>query len=381
MIYLDYNATTPLSESVKQCIKDNLDIFENPSSLYKENKIVKERIKEARHNVANLINSEPDNIIFTGCATESNTTVFNSCIANPLIDPKPKHIIVSSVEHSAVLETAKYYEKFNNVSVTYLPVDSKGRIDINDVYNAISDNTVLISIMLVNNELGNCYPVEEISNRVHKINPITLVHTDATQAIGKMMVDVKKLDVDFLTLSGHKFYAPKGIGGLYVKDLKALTPYLYGGHQEQGLRAGTENFLSIVAMGQAAEDVISDTNYDRIRRLRDSFEKKVLKHIKGSTVLGDIDNRICNTSCILFDNLNGIDICNLVDQIDGICISSGSACNSVELSPSHVMKAIGIHKIPIRVSLGRYTTQEDMDCIFKALMKATNLYKKRRELK
>lgn len=381
MIYLDHNATTPLSESVKECIKNNLDYFQNPSSLYKESKSVKMRINVARQNVAELINCEPNNIIFTGCATESNNTVLNSCFFKVLPDPKPKHLIVSSVEHPAVLETVKYYEKYYNVSVTCLPVDSKGRIDVNDVFNAVCDNTVLVSIMLVNNELGNCYQVEEISRTVHRINPEILVHTDATQAIGKMKVDVKKLDVDFLTLSGHKFYAPKGIGGLYVKDPLTLSPFFHGGHQEQGLRAGTENYLSIVAMGQAAEEAAKYTDYDRIRTLRDAFEEKVIRYIRGSTVLGDTDNRICNTSCLLFENYNGIDICEYVNRIAGICISSGSACSSKDLSLSHVMKAIGVRKIPIRVSLGRNTTQEDMDNLFKALMKATNILKSKEKTK
>ena len=370
MIYLDHNATTPLSEGVKKCIKDNLDCFVNPSSLYKENLKIQSQIKDARCSVARLINSPEDNIIFTGCATESNNTVFSSIFKS---QEPTRHIVVSCVEHSAVLETARYYQHIHNVEVTYLPVDAKGRISVDELCDAIKSNTILVSVMLVNNELGNCYPISEISKRVHNINPNILVHTDATQAIGKMVVDVQKLEVDFLTLSGHKFCAPKGVGGLYIRDLEKFTPLLHGGHQEKGLRAGTENYLSIIAMGQAAKEAIDFNDFEKIAKLRDQFETKVTTFIRNSRVLGDVENRICNTSSILFDEFDGITLCQMVNELDDICISSGSACNSVVLKPSHVMAAIGLNQIPIRVSLGKSTTEEELDILFKSLIKATKI--------
>lgn len=369
MIYLDHNATTPLSEGVKQYIIENLDSFENPSSLYKENLQIQSQIKDARCSVARLINAPEDNIIFTGCATESNNTVFSSAFNS---QSKPAHIIVSSVEHSAVLETARYYQQVHNVDVTYLPVDALGRINVDELCSAVKPNTILVSIMLVNNELGNCYPVSEIANKVHNINSNIFVHTDATQAIGKMPVDVQNLEVDFLTLSGHKFYAPKGVGGLYIKDLEKFTPFMHGGHQERGLRAGTENYISIIAMGQAAKEAYEFNDFRKIAKLRDQLETKITTFIKNSRVLGDIENRICNTSSILFEGIDGITLCQMVNELDDICISSGSACNSVELRPSHVMNAIGLNQIPIRISLGKQTTEEELNKLFKSLLKITN---------
>lgn len=375
MIYLDYNATTPLSENVKQVIIDNLNLFYNPSSMYKESNFAKEKINDARIYVSELINANDKQIIFTGCATESNNAVFNTCVNNS--SKKNKNIIVSCVEHSAVLEAAKYYKKYRNVDVVFIPVDNKGRINILDIQKAINENTILVSIMLVNNEIGNIYPIKEIAEAVHQLNPSTYVHTDATQAIGKMNVDVQNLSVDFLTMSGHKFNAPKGIGALYIKRIDEYVPFLVGGHQEKNYRAGTENLLSIIALGQAAKDLLNFNEYDSIRRKRDFFERKVLSYIPGTKVLGDIDNRVCNTSCILFDQLNGIDICELVNSMDDICISSGSACNSIILEPSHVMKALGYNRIPIRVSIGKNTTDEELTKCFQSLIKTTKLLRKK----
>jgi len=374
MIYLDYNATTPLSEGVKEIIKENLDCFFNPSSMYKESETLKEEIKKARCSVAELINAKPEQIIFTGCATESNNTVISTCI-----DSAPKsrnHIIISSVEHSAIFETAKYYQKYRNIDVTFIPVDENGRIDIDNIRKAITEKTILVSVMLVNNEIGNIYPIKDISNVVRAKNPDIKIHTDATQAIGKMDVDVMELGVDYLTVSGHKFYAPKGVGALYVKNNDGFVPFMRGGHQEESLRAGTENILSILALGQAAKELLQFSDYDSIRDKRDRFETNVLKFVKGSKVLGDIGNRVCNTSCILIDNLSGIDVCEIVNATDDICISSGSACNSVILEPSHVMKAMGICKIPVRISIGKETTEKELTKCLQALIKAQKILNK-----
>lgn len=377
MIYLDYNATTPLSDGVKKSIIENLDNFYNPSSIYSESKKMLQKIQEARKDIAELIRAFPEQIIFTGCSTESNNSVINHCVLNSKIDTP--HIIVSSVEHPAILTAAEYYNKIRDVKMTVIPVDAKGNIDIDDICFAITEDTVLVSVMLANNEIGNIYPVASIAKKVHSVNNNIMVHTDATQAIGKMRVDVNELEVDFLTFSGHKFYAPKGVGGLYVRNPEDFMPFIYGGHQEKEKRAGTENTISIIAMGQAAREAAYEEREDKIfhqiKSMRDRAEDVILKRIPGCHVLGDKNNRICNTSCICFDGLNGIEICMLMNNLD-FCISSGSACNSITLSPSHVMKAMGINAIPIRMSIGKYTTQEEIDKFCKALQITINKLKK-----
>lgn len=370
MIYLDYNATTPLSENVKQVITDNLDLFYNPSSMYKEGKLVNEKIQASRSAVAKLINAEEDQIVFTGCATESNNSVIQSCLAYS--SGKRKHVIISAVEHPAIFETVEYYKSHTETEVTVVPVDELGRINIDEIERSVCPDTVLVSIMFVNNETGNIYPIKAVVDAVRKKNPNAFVHTDATQAVGKVDVDVKALGVDYLTLSGHKIHAPKGVGALFVKDSSSYIPYMHGGHQERNYRAGTENTLSILALGQAANDIINDNPVDRIRKLRDDFEEKVLRHIKGSRVLGDVKNRVGNTSCILIEGLNGIKICTMADEIDDICLSTGSACNSCEMVPSRVMRAMGISQIPIRISIGKYTKEDDLKKCLQALIKIQN---------
>lgn len=374
MIYLDSNATTPLSEKVKAIITDYLDCFGNPSSLYSIGVDNKKAIEKARSSVAKLINAETSQIIFTGCATESNNAVISSSVDSR--KSQHVHIVSTKVEHSAILETLKYYQKYRNVSVTYLEVDSDGRIDPVALQKALREDTVLVSIMLVNNEIGNIYPIKELRTIVREFSNKILFHTDATQAVGKMKVDVKDLDVDYLTLSGHKFYAPKGVGALYMKNRELFLPFMRGGHQEESLRAGTENILSIVAMGAAADEASAFTDYDKIAQLRDEIEEKVLKFVKPSRIVGDRESRICNTSCILFDNYNGVDVCNVINRLperEQVCISSGAACNSVALAPSHVMQALKINHIPVRISLSKYTTKEELDIFLRSLMKVRNI--------
>lgn len=344
MIYLDYNATTPLSEGVKKCIIDNFELFHNPSSIYSESKVVVEMIKEARKSIAELIKTTSDNIIFTSCATESNNSVISHCVRNSKTQ-KP-HIIISSVEHPAILKVAEYYNHSDLVRMTVIPVDSMGRISIDAILNAVTSDTVLVSVMLANNEIGNIYPVPEIARNVHAIRNDITVHTDATQAVGKMAVDVRELGVDFLTFSGHKFHAPKGTGGLYIREPTHFIPFLFGGHQEKQLRAGTENTLSIIAMGQAAREALEEekekTTFKRISSLCNYVQNYILKKIPKCNILGDPNNRICNTLCILFDGLSGIEICTAMNEINEyrFCLSSGSACNSDTLEPSHVMNPL-----------------------------------------
>lgn len=383
MIYFDNNATTRLSEGVKKCIVDNLDLFYNPSSLYSEGKYVKEKIEIARTNVGRLIGAEANNIIFTGCATESNNTVISTCIDSSLL--KKKHIIVSSVEHSAILEAVKHYEKLGCIDLTVLSVDSCGRISADELKSAIREDTILVSIMLVNNEVGNIYPIKDFVNIVKSQNPITKFHTDATQAIGKYRVDVNQLGVDYLTLSGHKFHALKGIGALYVRDIENFKPFMYGGHQEKGRRAGTENTLGILSIGQAAQEIYEslDSDIELMLSLRNYLERQLSRLNVGTNknrykFLGDLDNRVCNTSCILINGFDGKLVCTTVDtdgEEDDSSISSGSACNSGDLRPSHVMQAMGIKQIPIRVSFDKYNTMEEVKIFIKKLQKALNKLK------
>lgn len=372
MIYFDNNATTPLSAKVKEAIINNLDLFENPSSLYKEAKTVKEKISQSREAVAKLVGANANNIIFTGCATESNNTVINSCIDCY----GSGHIIVSSVEHSAVIETVKMCECKRNIKVTYLPVDSNGKLNLEELRSLIRNDTILVSVMMVNNEMGNIYPIKDIVNIVRTCNPHIKVHTDAVQAIGKIKVDVMDLGVDFLTISAHKFNAPKGVGALYVKDINSFVPYMRGGHQENGHRAGTENTISIIAMGIAAQEVIQDPRTDNINMLRSYLESQILKKVAGSKIIGDVNNRVCNTSCIMIKGFSGVDICEVINRVGNICISSGSACNSIETEASHVMKAMGYSTIPIRVSLGRYSTKEEVDQFCLALLQTLNILRR-----
>lgn len=383
MIYFDNNSTTRLSDGVKQTIIDNMDLFYNPSSLYSEGQHVKEKIEAARRNVGKLIGSASKNIIFTGCATESNNTVISTCIDSSTISKK--HVVVSSVEHSAILEAVKHYEKLGCIELTILPVDACGRINLQDVKSAIKTNTILVSIMLINNEVGNIYPIKEFVKLVKQINPLTKFHTDATQAIGKYKVDVKDLGVDYLTLSGHKFHALKGIGALYVKDIEHFKPFMYGGHQENGRRAGTENTLGILSIGEAAIETLDSLESDIIlmAELRDYLENQLRKLNVGVnqnrySFLGDLQNRVCNTSCILIDGFDGRLVCATVDtdgEKDDSSISSGSACNSSELEASHVMKAMGISQIPIRVSFDKYNTKEEVKIFIRKLQKALNKLK------
>lgn len=378
MIYFDNNATTCLSEKVKECIRDNFDYYFNPSSTYQAGQAVKKKIEKAREQVGRLINAPSKNILFTSCATESNNAVLRDIVYKQ----KGKHIIVSSVEHSAILETVNYYADKECCKVTILPVDSRGRISEEDLKCAITKDTSLISIMLVNNETGNVYPIKRFVEIAKSINPNILFHTDATQAIGKLPVDVNSLGVDFLTLSGHKFHAPKGIGALYVKELQGFSPVLFGGHQESGYRAGTENLLGILAMGVAAEETLETLNdvIPKIRLLRDQFESALLSY-KGFnfSIVGDRENRVCNTSCLIIEGFSGKDICFSVEQNlynEPVCIGSGSACNSIDFSLSHVMKAMHVNQIPIRISFSRYNTQEDVKLFIKILIQTLMKIKK-----
>ncbi len=369
IVYTDNNATTKVADEVIEEMLPYLgELYGNPSSMHTFGDQVDKKIKQARQKVADFINAEPDEIIFTSCGTESdNSAVFSAINAYP----EKKHIITSNVEHPAINKLYQHLQEKKGYEVTFVPVDKKGLLDLDLLYNSMSDNTAIISLMWANNETGVMFPIEEIGKIANEKG--ILFHTDAVQAAGKISIDVKKCGVDMLSLSGHKIHAPKGVGVLYIKKGFKFSPYLIGGHQEKGRRGGTENTVSIIGLGKACElakENLSVMN-TKVRELRDYLQKGLLEAIPGSSVNGDLEQRLPNTLSIGFDAVEGESILLMLDR-DGICASSGSACTSGSLEPSHVLMAM---KVPfksahgsIRFSLSHYNTKEEMDIIITTLV-------------
>lgn len=372
MIYLDNNATTKIDRRVymKQCELLNRH-YGNPSSLHPMGVSVSNLLQQARKNVAHFIHADiqaGDRIIFTSCATESNNTVLHSFVNS---HPENKHVIVSAVEHPSILNTIAYYEHLG-CQVTYVGVDKNGIIDETELLEAIRDNTVLISIMLVNSETGVINDISRLASIAKRRKPDVVFHTDAVQAAGKIPVDVSSLGVDLLTLSGHKFHAPKGVGVLFIKAGIEISPFLIGGHQEGDLRAGTENTASIVAIGEAAmlaNERLQSGQIKQVELLRDEMEREMKSHFPDSVIFGENALRVGNTTNIGFKNIDGV---HLMLQLAkrNICVSSGTACNSKSTSPSAVLSAM---KAPeeyiksIRISLSSENTRDDIQELLKAL--------------
>lgn len=359
-IYLDNNATTKCDEEVLSAMLPYLkDEYGNPSSIYSFSKDVKKKIEEARKNIAELLKASENEIIFTSCASESNVSAIMNAVNN---NPNKKHIITTKVEHASIMETMKHLEA-KGYDITYLSVDEKGRIDLNELKDAIrKEDTVLIAIMMANNEIGNIYPIKEIG-KIAKENNI-LFHCDAVQAIGKVKIDVRDMNIDTLSLSGHKIYAPKGIGVLYVKSETKFTPLIFG-HQEGNRRGGTENVPYIIGLGKAVKMILEDKDKanEKIEYLRDLMEEKIKEKIEDSYIYGDLDNRLPNTTNIAFKGIKGEELLLLLENY-GIYIGTGSACNSQNIEPSHVLTAMGADlsdSSPIRISLGKYNTKEEIN--------------------
>ena len=378
MIYLDNNATTNIDSRVLETMLPYFkNSFGNPSSAYGFGKQVKEKIELARGMVAKLIGANQNEIIFTSCATESNNTAIMSAVNNS----QKKHLITTKVEHSSVLATMKHLET-RGYRVTYLSVDSKGRLDLNELINSISEDTLLVSVMFANNEIGNIYLIEQIGKICR--NRGVLFHVDAVQAIGKIKIDVNKQYIESLSLSGHKIHGPKGIGALYMRKGVTFTPLIWGGHQENGFRGGTENVAYIVGLGKASELIIED-NYkanEVIARLRDYMEDQIKKNIDGVAVYGDMDNRLANTSSMAFEGVKGEELMFMLEA-DDIYVSTGSACNAHEATPSHVLVACGIdlkNSSPIRISLSRYNTKEEIEIFIKELSKIVQTLRRKRNM-
>ena len=374
-IYLDNNATTKIDEEVFNAMLPYLkEEYGNPSSTYSFGKNVKEEIKKARDNVAKMLNAQSDNIIFTSCGSESNVTAIMSALKS---NYSKKHIITTNVEHASIMETMKQLEQ-DGYSVTYLNVDNFGRLDLNELKNLITENTVLISVMMANNEIGNIYPIKEIAKIAHDNNVI--FHCDAVQAAGKIKIDVEDIGVDLLSISGHKINAPKGIGVLYIKDSNKFTPLIFG-HQEKNRRGGTENVPYIIGLGKAAELILND-NFNKekeIEDLRNYMEKEIKDNIEDVIIYGDLENRTPNTSSIAFKGVKADELMLVLESFN-IFVSTGSACNSEIALPSHVLTACNAdldNYSPIRISLDKYNTKEEIDVFINRLINIVNMIRRR----
>lgn len=363
IVYLDNNATTAVAPEVLAAMLPYLgDLYGNPSSMHTFGGQVMAAVDTAREELAGLLHCEPDEIMFTSSGSEADNSAFWSALQS---QPEKRHIITTRVEHPAVLSVCKYWER-EGYHVTYLGVDEKGRLDLDEYKDALSPDTALVSIMYANNEVGNIYPIQRLAELARERG--ILFHTDAVQAVGKIPIDLEHIPVDMLSLSGHKIHAPKGIGALYIRKGVRFRSFIRGGHQERGRRAGTENVPYIVGLGVAAKLSREFMKYERVdvALLRDRMEKGLLESIPECRVNGDVENRLPNTSNISFKNVEGEAILLMLDRL-GIAASSGSACTSGSLEPSHVLRAMGIpfnyaHG-SIRLSLSRYTTPDDINYV------------------
>lgn len=366
-VYLDNNATTKTDPDVlAEMLPYLTDLYGNPSSMHTFGGQIHKKIEEARAKVASLINADPAEIIFTSCGTESdNTAIMSAAEASP----RKRHIITTRVEHPAVLNFCHHLGR-KGYRITYLPVNSTGQLDIDSLFRSIDDDTFIVSVMHANNETGVIFPVHEIAETLSEQGVI--FHTDAVQAVGKVPVNMKELKAGMLSVSGHKIHAPKGIGALYVRKGTRFHPYVVGGHQEMGRRAGTENVASIIGMGKAAELAMSYIKEEMtyMTGLRDRLENGLLRTCPDVRTNGDISSRLPNTTNISFEYIEGEAILLRLNEYH-ICASSGSACTSGSLEPSHVLRAMGIPYTAvhgsIRFSLSRYNTAEEIDRVLEVM--------------
>ncbi len=367
IIYLDNNATTCVAPEVFEAMTPYLtEFYGNPSSIHRFGGQLAAKVEEARAQLGALIGAQNSEIIFTSCGTESDTTAIRSALS---ICPKRKKVVISKVEHPAVLNLGKELER-NGYKVSIIPVDARGRLDMDRAREMIDSETAVVSVMWANNETGNIQPVIELGELARKNG--ALFHTDAVQAVGKVPMNLAELPIDMLSLSGHKFHAPKGIGALYVKRGVRFHPYIIGGHQEHGRRAGTENLAGIVGLGKAAELALANIGHENtaVRALRDKLEQGVLASIPSVRINGDVEHRLPNTANISFEYIEGESILMLLDM-HNICASSGSACTTGSLEPSHVLRAMGVPYTAahgsIRFSFSRYNTEAEVDRVLEVL--------------
>jgi cysteine desulfurase len=361
-IYLDYNSTTPVDTRVLAAMMPYLgENFGNANSIHSGGQRARAAVDSARQAVADLLGAKSSEIVFTCGGTESdNLAIFG--IVNPCDQPR-KHVVTTAIEHHAVLNAAQALES-QGVDVTYVPVGGDGIVDPEDIREAIRPETILVSVMLANNELGAIQPIEEIGRIATESD--VYFHCDAVQAAGKLPVDVQKLGVDLLSISGHKLYAAKGVGALYVRTGSELGPIFFGGHHERDRRPGTENVPGIVGLGKAAELAMQNLQADsaRLGALRDRFESALLDALHGVRVNGSVSHRVPNTCNLSFEAAGGESLVIALD-LQGVMCSSGAACSSGAVEPSHVLTAIGLSpdqaRSSLRFSLGRPTTEQEID--------------------
>ena len=362
-VYLDNNATTQVAEEVLEVMLPYFrDLYGNPSSMHSFGGQVGQKIRAAREQVAALIGASPEEVIFTSCGTESDNAAIHSAL---MTRPDKKHIIISRVEHPAIRALGAHLAT-QGYRVTELPVDKNGVLDLENLDKSMTPDTAVVSLMWGNNETGVIFPVEEASAMAHERG--ILFHTDAVQSAGKIPINLKKSAIDMLSISGHKLHAPKGIGVLYVRKGTKFSPFLIGGHQERERRGGTENTPSIIGLGKACELAAANMGKENtyVKSLRDKLEQEILSRIPQSRVNGDTINRLPNTTNISFEFVEGEAILLLMNEL-GICASSGSACTSGSLQPSHVLRAMGVPFTmahgSIRFSLSIYNTEAEIDFV------------------
>lgn len=368
MIYFDNAATTRLDDEVlKEMMPYLTNMYGNASAIYELGRESRKAVEDAREKVAKALNCEVEEVYFTSCGSESdNTAIKGIARANK---EKGNHIITSKIEHPAVIETCEQLKK-EGFEITYIGVDEKGIVDLEELKKAIKPNTILISIMFANNEIGTIEPINEIGKIAKEYGII--FHTDAVQAVGNVRIDIKDINIDTLSLSGHKFYGPKGVGVLYVKKGIEFQNFINGGHQERNKRAGTENVAGIVGLGKAIELAYQnlDEHNKKITELRDYFINQITTKIPNVKINGDMANRLPGNANISFE---GVDAEGLLLNLDlkKICASSGSACSAGSLEPSRVLLAIGLEKeiakSSLRVTIGKYNTKEEMDYLIECL--------------
>lgn len=365
MIYLDYNATTPIDKEVYHTMLPYLESeFGNPSNSYELGQLAKFAVENARKQVSELLGAKSSEILFTSCGSESNNAVIKGVAYT--YRSKGKHIITSCIEHPSIMEPLSFLKK-NGYNVTYLPVNRQGSVNPQDLRNAICEETILVSIMHSNNEVGTLQPISELGEICREQG--VLFHTDASQSIGKVEIDVSRLPVDFLTLAGHKLYAPKGIGALFIRDGVVMESFLHGASQENGRRAGTENVPYIVALGEAAAQAKKHLDQNDLMPKRDYFYEKLLEAFGSNIHLnGDAVHRLPNTLNISFVGKNGAQILAALPEL---CASTGSACHSGSKTISPVLVAMGVEEEialgAIRFSVGRYTTKQEIDTVVNML--------------